>query len=325
METAENTAGEARYHQARSWPGVPFFSKKQMRDDLIDEYYVKLKANYQICRQNNSHFKDFPVITDKIEELFACEQTWNNGAYIEQLMVQLYSHEQLKVELDRKLLNIKRVECVGKDCPYDSREIDALGDLDKRAVLGRLIADLNSAYKTERLERTYTLQTSLRTGIFFMLSFVVFFMQYMFPETTEYLFNIKDAGTKTSLILTALSAGWMGASFSMMMCLRRRLKVSSLDDLRIQKKFGFIVSRIFIGMGASLVMFYFIQSGILRGDIFPVLQNANDTVSRISEHSSPIHIITHKNQALLIMWCFIAGFSESLVPAILAKTEGMAQ
>lgn len=301
------------------------FWKKPVRDDLIEEFYVKLQSSYQICRQNNPHFSEFQVITEKIDELFTLENTWNNGALIEQLMVQLYSPEQLQVELDRKLFDMQKVHGLDQSGFYDKMNYSGQGDTKKRAILVRLMADLNSAYKTERLERDYTLKTSLRTGIFFMFSFIVFFMQYMFPDLTETLFNIKDAGTKTSLILTALSAGWMGASFSMMMSLKRRMRASSLNDLRIQSKLGFIVSRIFIGMGASLVMFYFIQSGILRGDVFPVLLNSNDIVSRISEQELPIRIITHKHQALLIMWCFIAGFSESLVPAILAKTGDMAR
>ncbi|MBU1168104.1 MAG: hypothetical protein KKD44_00930 [Proteobacteria bacterium] len=307
------------YNDSRTLMERLLFWKKPVRDDLIEEFYVKLKSNYQICRQNNSRFEEYRVLTEKIDELFTLENTWNNGAFIEQLMVQLYSPEQLQVELDRKLFDIQK----DKAGYYEKKSCNSLGDVEKRAVLVRLLADLNSAYKTERLEREYTLRTSLRTGIFFMVSFLVFFMQYMFPDMTESLFNIKDAGTKTSLILTALSAGWMGASFSMMMSLKRRLRISNLNDLRIQSKFGFIVSRIFIGMGASLVMFYFIQSGILKGDIFPVLLNSNDIVSRITEQGVPIRIITHKHQALLIMWCFIAGFSESLVPAILAKTEDM--
>jgi len=31
-----------------------------------------------------------------------------------------------------------------------------------------------------------------------------------------------------------------------------------------------------------------------------------------------------KNLALLIIWCFISGFSEKLVPSILSKTEEQA-
>lgn len=299
------------------------FWKIPAREDLIEEYYVKLRSSYQICKQDAERFSKYPVITEKIDELFTQTCTLNNGAYIEQLMVCLYSPEQLQVEIDRKLYDIRGIQNQDRQGYYQKKNFGGLKDEEKRAAMVHLLSDLNSAYKTDLLERDYSLQTSLRTGIFFILSFFVFFMQYLFPGLTQYLFQITEAGTKGSLILTALSAGWMGAAFSMMMSLKRRLRESNLHDLGIQRRYGFIISRIFIGMGASMVMFYCLQSGLLKGDLFPVFQNIDELVSRAAEHMTPQSIITHKDQALLIIWCFIAGFSESLVPAILAKTEGM--
>lgn len=297
------------------------FWRRGTREDLIEEHYVKLKSCYQICKQNESRFKMFPVITEKIEDLFGQPCTWNNGAYIEQLMIQLYTPEQLNVELDRKLYNIQVIQNQQNHSYYQKMRFDDHSEDEKRAALVRLVADLNNAYQANRLERDYSLETSLRTGIFFILSFVVFFMQYLFPESTRMIFKISEAGSKASLILTALSAGWMGAAFSMMMSLKRRLRESSLDDLGIQRRFGFIISRIFIGMGASMVMFYCLQSGLFEGQLFPEFNNMKTLVSQNVEQS----IVNHKDQALLIIWCFIAGFSESLVPAILAKTEGLAR
>lgn len=301
------------------------FWKKPAREDLIEEYYVKLRSNYQICKQDENRYSKLPLITEKIDELFSLPCTWNNGAFIEQLMVHLYSPEQLQVEIDRRLYDIRGIQSRDRQGYYQKKNFGGMKDEEKRAAMVHLLADLNSAYKTDLLERDYSLQAAIRTGIFFILSFFVFFMQYLFPSVTQYLFKIIEAGTKSSLILTALSAGWMGAAFSMMMSLKRRLNESTLYSLSLQRRFGYIIIRIFVGMGASCVMFYCLQSGLLKGDLFPVFQNTGELVSRIAEHTTPQSIITHKDQALLIIWCFIAGFSESLVPAILAKTEGLAR
>jgi hypothetical protein len=73
----------------------------------------------------------------------------------------------------------------------------------------------------------------------------------------------------------------------------------------------FTISKIVTGFGAGLIMFYFLQSGLIKGIAFP-------------EFTGDDHIILDgdfRSLALLIIWCFISGFSEKLVPGILSKTE----
>ena len=111
--------------------------------------------------------------------------------------------------------------------------------------------------------------------------------------------------------------GWMGATFSMLITLRSKIKDALLNDLKIQASYSFIVSRIFVGMGASLILFYAFQAGIIQGSFFPEFENVGNLVNE-----NPVDaIVTHKNLAILIVWSFLAGFSEQLVPNMLYKTE----
>ncbi len=119
-----------------------------------------------------------------------------------------------------------------------------------------------------------------------------------------------EPGDKGDLIVTAMAAGWMGTSFSMLIGLKNRIQISSISDLKVIHRFDYIFSRALIGMISSLMLFYAFQSDILTGTFFPVFDPLN-----------PQHPLDEKNTALLVIWSFISGFSEKLVPDLLIKTE----
>lgn len=98
----------------------------------------------------------------------------------------------------------------------------------------------------------------------------------------------------------------------MLSSLKSRLEKSELDELKLMRPWVMLLSRALIGTGAGCVLYFFLRSGLLGGGAFPDLA-ALDTTP-----------VTRKGLALLIIWCFIAGFSEKLVPSILEKTEGRA-
>ena len=96
--------------------------------------------------------------------------------------------------------------------------------------------------------------------------------------------------------IAAVMAGYMGACFSMLISLKGRIKTITLKELENLHKLHFILTRIVTGIGAALICYYFFRAQLLTGSLFPYFT--------------------------LIIWCFIAGFSEKLVPSILSKTEG---
>src|SRR5262249_18259204 len=73
-----------------------------------------------------------------------------------------------------------------------------------------------------------------------------------------------------------------------------------------------LVSRALIGAGAASILYFFILSGLLRGsalsNIFPNFTPGASTL--------PLDQL-----ALLVVWSFIAGFSERLGPGLLDRTE----
>jgi hypothetical protein len=129
-------------------------------------------------------------------------------------------------------------------------------------------------------------------------------------DQLEFIRNILaiGVGSKGDLIVTSMAAGWMGTSFSILIGLGNRIQQSSNFDLKIIHRIDYILSRALIGMISGLILFYSFQSGILTGTFFP-------------EFNESIPLLNDANKALLIVWCFVSGFSEKLVPDLISKVE----
>ena len=108
-------------------------------------------------------------------------------------------------------------------------------------------------------------------------------------------------------LYTALTFGLLGALFSRLINLQRsNLK---LEELHNAQGPGYIALRACIGVCGAVIVYFFLQSEFVKSNVFPKFTNGVVSLS------------DHKSLALLIIWSFIAGFSESLVPSVLSSTE----
>jgi hypothetical protein len=126
-------------------------------------------------------------------------------------------------------------------------------------------------------------------------------------------------------LYTALTCGVLGALFSRLITLQTNWSVMALDELYNARAIHYILLRASIGMCGALIIYFFLQSGLVKGNVFPDFQKltlemksfGSDGVFRTSTRL----VLPSADLALLIVWSFIAGFSESLVPSVLTNTE----
>lgn len=121
-------------------------------------------------------------------------------------------------------------------------------------------------------------------------------------------------------IFIAMSAGFLGATFSMLIQNQQRVSQGTLEDLTAASGWHTLLVRGSVGLGAAVILYFFFESGLLEGSLWPKLTQLDFTTVSSANGSRSLSV-PNRNWCLLVIWCFLAGFSETLVPNILQKTE----
>ncbi len=127
-------------------------------------------------------------------------------------------------------------------------------------------------------------------------------------------------------LLIALVSGIFGASFSMLVRTQNRISSGTLEDLRAGYRWFALIIRAAVGLGAAMILYFFFESELLGGNLWPDLNRLGlSSIKDAENRDVPNTFVPNKEICLLVIWCFIAGFSENFVPNILVKTESKGQ
>ena len=274
--------------------------------ELTAQFYVTLEAYF--AKVKSAGLPRCQDSYDRVERLLTNQpRNWTNAYAIEQLLIHLFDEDTVISELQVRVREAKDALRPALAEYYAAEAAKTpLSAAERRALLSRLVNDLQWRYTVSEVKRGYTKEITLATGQLFVLSLAVFaasvLLTLAFPSLKQ--FDLR-------LLVPAVLAGCWGAAFSMLSSLRDRLEASDLDALKVLRARWVLGSRVLIGAGAASVLYFFFVSGLVSGSAFPDLKAATS--------STDWQLNTF---ALLVVWCFIAGFSERLIPGLLAKTEG---
>lgn len=276
---------------------------------LTDQFYITLRAISNKSGQGPAN--SAPAALTRVNEILNKDRTewsWSDAYEAEQQLVHLFDDATVKTELARRVLEGRSAFQPAIADWYREEVAKAANGNEQRTLLLRLVNDLQWRYTFNEAQRGYSKEITSRTGWMFILAILSFVGGVMW----FYQLGAPPESQVNYLILLAALAGTWGATFSMLTGLKKRLEAASFDDLKLARSWSPLIARMLIGMGAALVLYFFFRSGLLKGEMFPNILDFGQNWD------------LKKESAVLIVWCFLAGFSEKFIPGLLAKTEGQA-
>lgn len=79
-----------------------------------------------------------------------------------------------------------------------------------------------------------------------------------------------------------------------------------------------------VAMGFAFLLYLVFMGGLLSGGLFPEFPGSADPFRSIGGFVLEVNPGTNADFAKLLVWSFVAGFSEKFVPNLIAKLEGLA-
>jgi hypothetical protein len=267
---------------------------------LTAQFQLTLRALVaQLTEARHGAKEELPEALRSIQALLEPPASWERCYEVEQRLVYHFEPVMLREELSRRLIEARDVLDGSVLEHYRGAAREARSDPHVRALLARLVNDLQWRYTVSEMRRHFMREITSKTGWVMVLVAIPFVLVALAPDRVG-----------AHLPLVAAISGAFGATFSMLLGLKARLQKSTFDDLKLARSNALIVSRVVIGAAAGTILYFFIRSGLVSGAAFPEL------AAGAAVDPGPF--------AHLVVWCFLAGFSEKLVPSLLAQSERQA-
>lgn len=323
-------------------------------ESLINEW-TALETLWLVAKQGN------PAPSSKsiadIDELFANRTDFGNAEgwklynECEQRVGQELTAEQLPVEF-AGLLDIAKARGV-QFATHEARQPtfqDAAKIKDQKAAYQALLYELQSNFINGRFVRKLHSEVASRlfwygvSAILLAVAVPALFVHNYYASLSTH----PAPGPKQDLAMTlfsqepvyglvmVVSFGILGALFSRIISFQDLSKKLTFDEV-MRSFIGRVLRiRLLVGMISAIIFYFLLRGGLVAGSVFPDLKRIGLTeqpVWLLGDDGSVLKASGHfaragltilaptTDLAKLLIWSFLAGFSERLVPDALARTE----
>ena len=298
----------------------------EVRLRCIDPASLQSEGQKQIYSTVSDMLKSFDQSTTAVRDL-----EWDETYKAERLISMLFSGGQLRQEINARLQELE-VESP-KDAEGSRRDYQNLlkpagdnqgpaDDAMLRVFLVRVLEALHWSAKKKYLARPIRKEATKIILSCVIVSFLLIIAPYLLLN-----FAPPDEVSKwwsLFALYTALTSGLLGAFFSRLIWVQRHWADMSLDEVFLHREWSYTLLRAGVGMCGAWIVYFFLRSGLVHGALFPDFKNVSIDFVEIKKGLGSVpmsFVMPSKDLALLTFWCFLAGFSEALVPSILANTE----
>jgi hypothetical protein len=289
---------------------------------------VRLRCIDEASLQTEGQKRTYAAVSEMLTS--AAEQSspetdvaWDEAYRAERMIETLLSGMQLRQEIAARLdelafdntVEAERFRVQFEAITRTSSDSKApADDTVLRSLLLRIMERLHWHHKKRYLSRP--IRKKATKNILWCL--LVAFLLAILPYIVYWLDSRVSPYWTLFALYTASVSGLLGAFFSRLITIQRDWKDMPIEEVFLNREISYSLLRAGVGVSGALVMFFFFKSGLIEGALFPNL----DKMSMDFIYTSNMAFaVPSKDLALVTVWCFLAGFSESLVPKLLTNTE----
>lgn len=250
---------------------------------------------------------------------------WEIPNEIEILLVQMKFGADLEVALDSAFLTAEKIAVPSFQILKKRRET-SLDDPARQALLAKLLRDTHNRYAERRSERAERRVVAWRLALLggvvalvFVGLFLVLGADFIFASPLSV--GLGHFALQKYNLVVCIFFGFLGAFLSRLMAFHSASGKLTFEDLDSGYAWHFLLVRLLVGAFSALVLYLVISAGLLGGDLFPNPGPGGGFGPLWVWYETLGYSGPSANFAKLIVWCFIAGFSERFLPDSLSALE----